>query len=81
MDRNPISSGQNKNLMQLPNSNRGIVIINKWSQNLIFTTKIVKNGCFGIVGPETAKTSIFYYFSGQNQNLRPLLSSNYTPNY
>ena len=54
MARNPISSGQNKYLRPLPNSNRGIVTINKWSHN--FTTRIVRNGYLGIVGPKTPKT-------------------------
>ena len=52
MARNSISSGQNKNLRPLPNSNRGIVTIKKWSQNI--TTRIVRNGCLGIIGPKNA---------------------------
>ena len=52
MAKNSIASGQNKNLRPLANSNRGIVTLDKWSQNLIFTTTIVRNGCLGIVGSE-----------------------------
>ena len=33
MARNTISSGRNENVRPLLNSNRGIVTINKWSQN------------------------------------------------
>ena len=52
MAKNPISSGQNKNLRPLPNSNRGIVIIEKWSLNLILTTRIVRNGSIGLETPK-----------------------------
>ena len=74
MARNPISSGQNENLRPLFNSNRGIVTIEKWSQNLILTTRIVNNGCLGVFRPNKAQTPISDYSSGQNQIL---ITSNY----
>ena len=78
MARNPISSGQNGYLIHLINSNMGIVTIQKWYQNFILDTRIIKNGCLGIFGPNNAETTISYYSSGQNQILRPLIDSNYT---
>ena len=46
MVRNAISSGQNENLRPILHSNRGIVTIKKWYQNLILTTRIVKKWVF-----------------------------------
>ena len=52
MARNPISSGQNKNMRPLFNSNRGIVTIDKWSPNFMLTNRIVRNSCLGVVAPK-----------------------------
>ena len=77
MARNPISSVQNENLRPLLYIIRGIVTIKSWSQNLILTTRIVKNGCLRVFGPKSASAPISDYSSGQNQILRPLLDSSY----
>ena len=54
MTKDPIYNGQIKNLRPLLNINRGIVTIDKRSQNLILTTRIVRNFCLGVVGSENA---------------------------
>ena len=72
-------SGQNQILSPIYNSNRGIVTITMWCQNLIFTTKTFKNRCLGIYRSKNAKTSISDSFSGQNPILTPHYNSNYTP--
>ena len=78
--RNPISSGPNQILRQLFNSIRGIVPIKKWSQNLIWTTTIVRNGCLGIFAIFKPKMALKCNIagnsisSGANQILRPLLN-------
>ena len=71
-------SGPNHILRPLFNSNRGKVTINKWSQNLIWTTRIVRNGylgMFAIFKHKMAKKCNIARnptSSGPNQILRPL---------
>ena len=55
MARTSISSCRNEHLRPLFNSNRGIVTIKTWSQNLILTTGIANNGCLGVFRPKKAK--------------------------
>ena len=50
MARNQIFSGQIENLRTLLNINRGMVTFKKRSQNLILTTRIVRNWCLGVFG-------------------------------
>ena len=77
MARNSFSSGQNQHLRPHHNSTRGIVNTKKGYQNLILTTRIVRNECLGVFGPKNAQTLTSDYSSGQNQILRPLFSSNH----
>jgi hypothetical protein len=49
--KNPVFSDLNQNLRPLFDSNMGIVTIEKWSSNIILTTKMVKNGCFSVFKP------------------------------
>ena len=60
MSRNPICSGRNETLRPRLNCNRGIVTISKLSQIWFLTTRIVRNGCLGVFGPETEEKQ--YYF-------------------
>ena len=46
---------------------------------MILTTKMVRNGCFGIYRSKNAKKNISDSFSGQNQILTPHPNRNYTP--
>ena len=78
MARNPISSFQTGNLRPPLNTNRGIVPVEKCSQNLILASRIVTNGGLGVFGPNNVYTTISYSFSGENQILRPFIDSNYT---
>ena len=52
--KNTLFIGLNQNLIPLYDSNMGIVTITKWSQNLILTTKTVKNVSLGVFGPKDA---------------------------
>ena len=79
MARTSFSSGQNKDMRPLFNSNRGLVIINKRFQNFILTTRIVKNGCWCVFRPKKRINTHFYYSSGQNLILWPFIGNNYTP--
>ena len=78
MARNPFSSSQNEILIPIL-SNRGTFTVNAWSQNLILIPRILRNGCLGNFGPGNAQKSSFYYFSGQNQIMRPLFNITCTP--